>query len=266
MKTTAKDENSAITSLTASVPPDISDLITEDDTPVDNLFSEKQQRLLTEPLYSSWTGGHRQPGQTAEKRRFVAAANVGLFPSVRQPPLVPDMFLSLDVQIGENWYDKRNRSYFFWEFGKPPELVIEIVSTREGNELGSKLSDYAEMGVAYYVVYDPFGELSEEPLLVHELHAGKYRRRRSGVFPELGLSLNLWEGSYEDYRAVWLRWCDDNGVLIPTGAERAAHEQERAESEAHFASRERERAERERERAERLALKLRALGVDPDDS
>ena len=33
--------------------PDIDDLVTEDDIPVDNIFSEKQQRLLTEPLYSS---------------------------------------------------------------------------------------------------------------------------------------------------------------------------------------------------------------------
>jgi hypothetical protein len=31
---------------------DISQLIPEDDTPVDNLPSEKHQRLLTEPLYS----------------------------------------------------------------------------------------------------------------------------------------------------------------------------------------------------------------------
>jgi hypothetical protein len=30
------------------VTPDIKDLITEDDTPADNLPSEKQQRLLTE--------------------------------------------------------------------------------------------------------------------------------------------------------------------------------------------------------------------------
>ena len=33
--------------------PDVEHLVTEDDTPVDNVFSEKQQRLLTEPLYSS---------------------------------------------------------------------------------------------------------------------------------------------------------------------------------------------------------------------
>ena len=35
---------------------DIADLITEDDTPVDNLPSAKQQRLLVESLYSSWQG------------------------------------------------------------------------------------------------------------------------------------------------------------------------------------------------------------------
>lgn len=42
------------------VVPNIDALTTEDDTPVDNLPSEKQQRLLTEPLYSSWAG----PGES----------------------------------------------------------------------------------------------------------------------------------------------------------------------------------------------------------
>ena len=57
---------------------DIQCLITEDDTPVDNLPSEKQQRLLTEPLYSAWAG----PG---EGRTFLAAANVGIFAHLAQP-------------------------------------------------------------------------------------------------------------------------------------------------------------------------------------
>lgn len=35
--------------------PDITDRVTEDDTPVDNFQSENQQRLLVEPLYSSWS-------------------------------------------------------------------------------------------------------------------------------------------------------------------------------------------------------------------
>lgn len=67
--------------------PSLEDLVTEDDTPVDNMFSEKQQRLLTEPLYSSWDPG----------RPFIAAANVGLFYAVRQPPLVPDAFLRFTI-------------------------------------------------------------------------------------------------------------------------------------------------------------------------
>ena len=107
---------------------DIESLVTEDDTPVDNMPSEKQQRLLTEPLYSSWAG----PGGG---RTFLAAANVGVFAEARNPAIVPDVFLSLDVQVADNWWDKRHRSYFVWEFGKPPELVVEIVSNREGNEV-----------------------------------------------------------------------------------------------------------------------------------
>ena len=112
---------------------DIETLVTDDDTPVDSMPSEKQQRLLTEPLFSSWGG----PGGG---RTFVAAANVGVFPEPRNPALVPDMFLSLDVQVHRNWWDKKHRSYFVWEFGKPPDLVVEVVSNQKGNEVGRKRS------------------------------------------------------------------------------------------------------------------------------
>jgi hypothetical protein len=49
--------------------PDLSALVTEDDTPVDNLFSAKQQRLLVEPLYTSWSG-------SGEGRPFLVEANL----------------------------------------------------------------------------------------------------------------------------------------------------------------------------------------------
>ena len=58
-------------------------------------------------------------------------------------------------------------------------------------------------------------------------------------------------------KAVWLRWCDREGNVIPTGAELAEAERQRAEEEQR-------RAEAERARAERLAARLRALGIDPD--
>lgn len=106
--------------------PDISQIVIEDDTPVDNFQSAKQQRLLVEPLYSSWL----------PESPFIVAANVGLFYALKQDPIVPDAFLSLGVEMPDDWSLKQNRSYFAWEFGKFPEVVIEIVSNRRGSELG----------------------------------------------------------------------------------------------------------------------------------
>lgn len=200
----------------------VKNLITEDDEPVDNLFSAKQQRLLVEPLYSSWMPPLTEEESVPTPRVFLADANVGVFFSVHQPPLVPDMFLSLDVELGRDWNADETRSYFVWEVGKVPEAVVEIVSNKEGNELTSKLKRYAEWGVTYYVVFDPFHELSETGLCVYELGFGKrLRPRKDFELPTLGLSLTLWEGTYEGVADAWLRWCDQDGNLIPTGIERA---------------------------------------------
>jgi len=54
----------------------------------------------------------------------------------------------------------------------------------------------------------------------------------------VGLGLNLWEGQFEEaVTRLWLRWCDLQGQVIATGAERA----------------------------DRLAEKLRKLGINPDE-
>lgn len=162
--------------------PDISHLVIEDDTPVDNFQSEKQQRLLTEPLYSSWFSGIP----------FIAGANVGLFYALKKDPIVPDVFLSLNVQMPQDWSQKQNRSYFYWEFGKAPEVVIEVVSNRKGKELGQKKDDYARIGVAYYAVFDPLRQLEQEMqgslLRVYALTAGKYVELTEPWLETVGLS------------------------------------------------------------------------------
>src|SRR5262245_42412088 len=112
--------------------PDYSKIVTEDDAPVDNIYSEKHQRLLTEPLYSSWSG----PG---EGRPCLAAAQRGVFYASRVPPIVPDAFVAVDVKIPADPFPKEHRSYFIWEYGKPPAVVVETVSNKEGEELGRKL-------------------------------------------------------------------------------------------------------------------------------
>ncbi len=227
--------------------PDIRDLEIEDDTPVDNLITEKQQRLLTEPLYSQ---------SSVLDCPFLVAANVGVFYAVRQPPIVPDVFLSLEVEVPENWREKKNRTYLVWEFGKPPNVTIEIVSNKEGNELGSKLRDYSRIGVAYYVVFDPLQQLGDSLLRVFELRGNRYQEMTETWLEQVGIGLTLWDGVFEGKHDRWLRWSTREGV-VPTGAEQAEQERQRAEQE-------RQRAERAEARATRLEEQLRTMGIDPD--
>lgn len=117
-------------------------LVTEDDEPVDNTLSEKQQRLLVEPLDSSWTPPPDED-EPEKSRPFWAATNLGVFPSVNQPPLVPDVFVRLDVESPADPHEKRGRAYFVWDYGKPPDVALEIVSNRKGGEISRKLKDYA---------------------------------------------------------------------------------------------------------------------------
>ena len=139
-----------------------------------------------------------------------------------------------------------------FHLGITPEVVVEIVSNTEGGEeaLDGKLGIYGRMKVEHYVVYDPGQQTEGEPLRVYALQAGRLVRTDETWFDDIGLGVTLWRGSYQGCGDTWLRWCDCDGAVIPTGEERA--EAERA------------RAEAERERAERLAAKLRAAGIDPD--
>ena len=243
--------------------PDIQGLVTEDETPVDHMPSEKHQRLLTEALYSSWDG----PGAG---RPFLAAANVGVFPLARNPAMVPDVFLSLDVEVAQDWWQKEHRSYLLWEFGKPPDVVIEIVSNTEGGEADEKRQKYARMRVIYYVIYDPLQQVMPDVLTIYRLSGTDYERQSSPRFPDIGLGVTLWEGTYEGKTDTWLRWTDADGNLILTGKERAEQEYQRAEQERldkeqllQQLEQERQRAEQERQRADRLAALLRQLGHDP---
>ena len=291
----------AVPSAAAELPPElipcVDDLVTEDDTPVDNIYSEKQQRLLTEPLYSSWK----------PDRLFLALANVGLFYAVRKPPLVPDALLSLDVEAPADLKPKRNRSYFIWEFGKAPEAVIEIVSNKEGGEATDKMLKYAQIGILYYAIYDPDQKVQAEVLRVFVLRDKSYVPCQAEWLPVLNLGLTLWHGQFENTEDVWLRWCDREGNVIPTGAEGREQERQRAEQanqraelerqraeqanqraelerqraeqskptsrtgtqraerERRQAEQERQRADQADQRAERLAAQLRDLGVKPDE-
>lgn len=230
-------------------------LVTEDDTPVDSYLSEREQRILVDILYASWKG----PGKG---RPFFAMANVGLFYSQDDPPLVPDFMMSLDIrrppEPGKPPYRKRNRSYFTWVYHKVPEVAIEIVSNRDGGEDDEKLALYAQIGIVYYVIHDPDQWLSDEPLRLYRLQGKRYQRLKTPWLTKIGLGLKLWWGEYEGIVDEYLRWCNRQGQLLPTGEERAARAGRRAMLE-------KQRAEQEKQRADRLAEQLRKLGIKPEE-
>ena len=168
------------------------------------------------------------------------------------------MFLSLDVQVPEKWWEKQNRCYMMWEFGKPPEVVIEIVSNKIGNELGEKLGIYEHMRASYYVVYDPTQQLSEHILRIYELRGRRLLETSETWLEQVGLGLTLWEGEFETRRDTWLRWCYQDGIILPTGDELAT--QERLQKEQAL-----QRVQQAEQRAQQLAERLRDMGVDPEN-
>ena len=238
-------------------------LITEDDEPVDNIFSEKQQRLLGAPLYKNWN---------SRGRRFLALANVGIFDSrLENKVIVPDVFLSMDVSLTKEKWIKEHKSYIMAQFKKAPEIVIEIVSNTIGAEEGKKKQEYAALGVRYYVVFDPMQEINKQVLSIYQLDKQKkYQAYIGAIFPGIGLGLKLWEGIYEDKSAFWLRWVDEQGKMIPTGDERADVAEERAELAEKQSAKDKERAElaekqsaKDKEYTDKMAAMLRQMGIDP---
>ena len=168
--------------------------------------------------------------------------NVGLFYSLQDSPYVPDFLLSLDVTAPSNVHEKKHKSYLIWEYGKRPDLVIEVVSNIDRHE-ERKLRGYSQLGIPYYVIHDPEKRLSDRVLRAYELHGGHYVELVKPWFPDLELGLTLWSGAYRSIQDTWLRWVDEDGNLLATGEERADAAQARADI---------------------LAAKLKELGFEPD--
>ena len=230
--------------------PDINyeNLITEDDTPVDNFFCEKQLRLLPESLKSSWN----------REKSYIVAADVGIYEKIPDKPIVPDVFLSLDVQYADNIWEKKNRCYMIGIFGKPPELVIEVVSNKVGQENTTKKEKYASMGIKYYAIFDPDLHILPTKLYAYQLINNSYilfpkRKENDCVwFEDLNIGLTIHDCFFEGVRDKWLRWCDSNGNILLTGIERSEVEKKRADAEKN-------RADTEKNRADALEKELAKL-------
>jgi hypothetical protein len=120
-----------------------------------------------------------------------------------------------------------------------------------------------------YFIYDPFDGNS-----LQGWHLGADQRYHSLELNErgwlwcetLGYWLGTWEGTIDRETAIWARFYDPEGNLIPL-PEEAAQEQAAAAQEQAAAAQEQLNAtqqalEAERQRSQRLAARLREMGIE----
>jgi len=179
----------------------------------------------------------------------------------------PDFFAVLDVPKTERL------SWVVWEEGKPPDVVIELLSesTANNDKNAKKLIYQNQMRVSEYFWYDPF---NPDDFAGFDLNSGAYQpitknEKNQLESKVLNLALVRWQGNYRGVDATWLRWATVDGELFPTAQEMVIIAQQRAdkveqiaEQEKQRAEQEKQRAKQEKQRAEQAELQLRQVAIN----
>jgi Uma2 family endonuclease len=219
--------------------PTSAELPCSDDTPVDNELQNLVPNFLEVILGFIWLN----------RNDWFFAVDMGIYHTTGSNPripIVPDGFLCLGVERLKN--NQLRDSYIVWEENNVvPIWALEVVSKTYGGEYDQKLKDYAQLGVLYYTVYNPFywRRDKHESLEVYCLVDGVYQLQVGEPLwlPEVNLGIGRGMGSYCGLEREWLYWYDQQGSRFLTPEEVA---------------------QQERKRSQKLAAKLRELGIEPD--
>jgi Uma2 family endonuclease len=239
--------------------PTSEELPCSDDTPVDNEGQNNIPNGLLAILKRIWAGN----------QNWFFGVDMGIYDREAQkrraPKVIPDGFLSLGVQrhkrqgLGRLSYVLREENEI------PPIFVLEYVSKTYGGEYGKKMLAYAELGVLYYVLYNP--EYSKrdrhDPFEVYKLVEGQYLRLSGEPvwMPEIGLGIGRVQGELEEIEQEWLAWHDAEGNPYPLPEEmfhkfsqqllrQQQQAQQQAEEAEQLLQQERQRTQQAEQRAE----------------
>ncbi|MEM9540333.1 MAG: Uma2 family endonuclease [Cyanobacteria bacterium P01_E01_bin.42] len=224
-----------------SPPP--TDLIFDDGEPLESNRHRIGINVLIESVHEAYR----------ERDDYFAGGNMFLYFSRQQVKnrdfRGPDFFVALDVDG-----TRERQGWVVWEEqGRYPDVIVELMSPSTANiDLEDKRRLYERtFRTRNYFVYDPFNPAS---LQGWRLGAnGRYQELipndRGWLWcDDLGLWLGTWEGTILRETAIWLRFYDAEGNLVPLEAER-----------------ERERAEGAETTLQELRDRLQAMGLDPDN-
>jgi Uma2 family endonuclease len=263
--------------------PDHTQLPESDGTFVKNFQEHPQSLLLTDAIKPRLAQLHPD-GQ------YCIGQDSGIYWRLVEPPelpergaVSPDWFYVPDVPPMLN--GEYRRSYVLWRELVAPLIVLEFVSG-DGSEERDRTPRTGKFWIyervirpAYYGIY----EVQLSRIEIYELVGSRYQLMEPnthGHFPiePMGVALGIWQGEYLGVTVPWMRWYDNDGILLPLGEERAEYSEGQAQQErqrAVFADQRalqadqralqaEEEAHRERQKSAALAERLRSLGIDPD--
>ncbi|HBB34892.1 MAG TPA: hypothetical protein DDZ80_06215 [Cyanobacteria bacterium UBA8803] len=238
--------------------PTAEELPDSDDTPVDNELQNLIPNLLRAILALNW----------ADRMDWFLGIDMGVYYDPGKEAIVPDGFLSLGVERFKGG-GKLRLSYVLWQENYiVPSLVLEVVSKKPGSEYDRKMTKYAEIGVLYYVIYNPdYGRRDKHSAFeVYRLVDGIYESQKGNPvwMPEIGLGIGCEVGTHEGYVREWLYWYDQEGNRFPAPDQVIEQERQRAEQEHQRAEQERQRAEKLLQQLDSLRVRLLEQGIDLD--
>jgi Uma2 family endonuclease len=214
--------------------PTAEDLPASDGKPVDS----ELQRLIADLLRNILAEIFR------DRTDWFFGVDMGLYYSPDESAIAPDGFLSIGVQSVKT-KDLRP-SYVLWEEqGVIPQFVLEVVSRSYGSEYSTKKDFYQDLGILYYVVYNPLRK-RKNTLEVYKLVEGQYVPVIGNPvwMPEIGLGIGKSEYNHQGRDREWLFWYNEKGDRYPTPNELI---------------------DQAKRRSQKLADRLRELGIDPDE-
>lgn len=240
-----------------------------DGEPVENERERFHMNLVLDVLSQHWH----------DRQDFYAAGNMFLYycdqqardilaeeADPRRPRRAfrgPDVFIVLHVDG-----NVRRRKWVVWEEGgRYPDVIFEFLSpsTRRIDQTTKKTLYEQTFKTREYYWYDPYDarEFQAWQLDPSGVYQAMTPDARGWLWsPTLQLWIGRWEGTYQRDPAIWLRFYDPEGRLLPTPQETAEAERAHAAAERAHAEVERAHAAAERARADAAEAEVARLRAE----
>jgi Uma2 family endonuclease len=203
--------------------PTAEELPHSDDTPVDNELQNDIPNFILNLLRLIWE----------ERQDWFFGVDMAVYYEPRKAAIVPDGFLAVGVPRHKS--EAGRLSYVLWEEENVmPILALEVISQKYNDEYEKKLEAYQNIGILYYVIYNPLTKKGRKykhrsSLEIYKLVDDVYQlipANDKGIvwIPEISLGMGCEVRAFASWEREWLYLYDKNGDRYLTDREIAAQE------------------------------------------